>query len=32
MVAPFREAFENKDFVVTAEIGPPKGTGISELI
>ncbi len=32
MVAAFREAFQNKDFVVTAEVGPPKGTDISELI
>lgn len=32
MVVPFREAFEQKDFVVTAEVGPPKGTNISELI
>jgi methylenetetrahydrofolate reductase (NADPH) len=32
MVAPFREAFEKKDFVVTAEIGPPKGTDVAELV
>jgi 5,10-methylenetetrahydrofolate reductase len=32
MVAAFREAFQTKDFVVTAEIGPPKGTDISQLI
>ncbi|MBC8870830.1 MAG: methylenetetrahydrofolate reductase [Planctomycetes bacterium] len=32
MVAPFREAFEQKDFVVTAEVGPPKGTNITELL
>jgi len=31
MVAAFREAFAEKDFVVTAEVGPPKGTNISEL-
>jgi 5,10-methylenetetrahydrofolate reductase len=32
MVAAFKQAFEEKDFVVTAEVGPPKGTEISELI
>ncbi|MFH1923145.1 MAG: methylenetetrahydrofolate reductase [Planctomycetota bacterium] len=32
MVAAFRQAFEDKDFVVTAEVGPPKGTEISELL
>jgi len=32
MVAPFRETFDQKDFVITAEVGPPKGTNISELI
>jgi len=32
MVAAFRQAFAEKDFVVTAEVGPPKGTEISELI
>jgi len=32
MVAAFKEAFTNKDFVVTAEVGPPKGTDIAELI
>jgi len=32
MVAAFREAFQKKDFVVTAEIGPPKGTDISNLL
>lgn len=31
MVAAFKEAFANKEFVVTAEVGPPKGTDISEL-
>ena len=32
MVAAFKDAFEQKDFVVTAEVGPPKGTDITELI
>jgi len=32
MVAALREAFQTKDFVVTAEIGPPKGTDVSELV
>jgi 5,10-methylenetetrahydrofolate reductase len=32
MVAPFCEAFARKDFVVTAEVGPPKGTDIAGLI
>lgn len=32
MVAAFRDAFARKDFVITAEIGPPKGTDISRLI
>ena len=32
MVAALREAFARKDFVVTAEIGPPKGTDVSELL
>ena len=32
MVVPFKEAFEQKDFVITAEVGPPKGTDISELV
>jgi 5,10-methylenetetrahydrofolate reductase len=32
MAAAFKEAFAKKDFVVTAEVGPPKGTDISELI
>jgi len=31
MVAGFRQAFEEKDFVITAEVGPPKGTDIAEL-
>jgi len=32
MVAAFRDAFAQKDFVITAEIGPPKGTDIARLI
>jgi methylenetetrahydrofolate reductase (NADPH) len=32
MVAGFKQAFAEKDFVVTAEVGPPKGTEISALI
>jgi 5,10-methylenetetrahydrofolate reductase len=32
MSATFREAFAGKDFVVTAEIGPPKGTDIAPLL
>jgi len=32
MVVAFRQAFAEKDFVVTAEVGPPKGTDIAELI
>ena len=32
MVAAFRQAFAEKDFVVTAEVGPPKGTDVSELV
>ncbi len=28
----FIEAFDEKDFVITAEVGPPKGTDIAELI
>lgn len=32
MAGRFREAFAAKDFVVTAEVGPPKGTDISELV
>ena len=32
MVVPFRQAFAEKDFVVTAEVGPPKGTDIAELL
>ena len=32
MAAGFKEAFAEKDFVVTAEVGPPKGTDIDEMI
>lgn len=32
MAAAFRDAFAQKDFVVTAEVGPPKGTDVSTLI
>ncbi|MBN2475061.1 MAG: methylenetetrahydrofolate reductase [Pirellulales bacterium] len=32
MVAGFKQAFAQKKFVVTAEVGPPKGTEISELL
>jgi methylenetetrahydrofolate reductase (NADPH) len=32
MVAAFREAFENKEFVVSGEVGPPKGTDIAQLL
>ena len=32
MVAAFEQAFAEKDFVVTAEVGPPKGTNIDEMI
>ena len=32
MVAGFKQAFAEKDFVVTAEVGPPKGTDVSELV
>ncbi len=32
MVAGFKQAFAQKDFVVTAEVGPPKGTDVSELV
>ena len=31
MVAAFKEAFRDKPFVVTAEVGPPKGTDIAQL-
>ncbi|HUT91112.1 MAG TPA: methylenetetrahydrofolate reductase [Thermoguttaceae bacterium] len=31
MVAAFREAFRDKPFVVTAEVGPPKGTDVAQL-
>ena len=32
MVAAFKDAFAEKDFVVTAEVGPPKGTDIAEMV
>jgi len=32
MAVAFREAFNQKDFVVTAEVGPPKGTEIGEMV
>jgi 5,10-methylenetetrahydrofolate reductase len=32
MAVPFRETFQRKDFVVTAEVGPPKGTNIEEML
>lgn len=32
MVAAFKQAFADKDFVITAEVGPPKGTNIGELL
>jgi len=32
MVAGFKQAFAEKDFVVTAEVGPPKGTDVAELV
>ena len=32
MVAVFREAFQQKPFVVTGEVGPPKGTDIAQLL
>ena len=32
MAAAFRDAFATKDFVVTAEVGPPKGTDVAELV
>ncbi len=31
MATPFRQAFADKDFVVTAEVGPQKGTNIDEM-
>jgi len=31
MVAAFKEAFRDKPFVVTAEVGPPKGTDVAQL-
>lgn len=32
MIAAFRQAFADKDFVVTGEVGPPKGTDVAEMI
>ena len=32
MAASFEDAFAEKEFVVTAEVGPPKGTDIAELV
>ncbi len=32
MAAAFEDAFSEKEFVVTAEVGPPKGTDIAELV
>jgi methylenetetrahydrofolate reductase (NADPH) len=32
MVAAFKQAFAEKGFVVTAEVGPPKGTDVSEML
>jgi len=32
MIAAFRQAFTDKDFVVTGEVGPPKGTDVAEMI
>jgi len=32
MAVAFREAFKQKDFVITAEVGPPKGTEIGEMV
>ena len=32
MVVAFEQAFKEKEFVVTAEVGPPKGTDIAELL
>ena len=32
MAVSFKQAFADKDFVVTAEVGPPKGTDIKELL
>ena len=31
MASAFQQAFEDKDFVVSAEVGPPKGVDIAEL-
>ena len=32
MVAALRQAFQNKEFVVTGEVGPPKGTDIAQML
>ncbi len=32
MVRAFRDVLQEKDFVITAEIGPPKGTDLSRLV
>ena len=32
MAGGFKQAFDEKDFVVTAEIGPPKGADIAEML
>ncbi|NQT13429.1 MAG: methylenetetrahydrofolate reductase [Planctomycetes bacterium] len=32
MIAAFKQAFTDKDFVVTGEVGPPKGTDVAEMI
>jgi methylenetetrahydrofolate reductase (NADPH) len=32
VAAGFKQAFAEKDFVVTAEVGPPKGTDVAEMI
>ena len=32
MAKKFKEAFDRKEFVVTAEVGPPKGTDIGQLV
>jgi len=32
MANPFEEALDSREFVVTAEIGPPKGTNIEEML
>ncbi|MFH1867754.1 MAG: methylenetetrahydrofolate reductase [Candidatus Omnitrophota bacterium] len=32
MKPPFREVLNSKDFIITAEIGPPKGTDLKDMI